>query len=327
MGHPSTSLATLRPDLAASLEQIDLLADRQGFIGLRVLPVFETDLASSPFGKITLESLLQSPETKRAPGAGYGRGDWAFTTDTYATVEHGWEEPIDDNEAKMYANYFDLETVSAARALDIVLRSHEKRVADAVFNATTFASYTAAVTNEWDANHKTDAVPLSNVNTARNAIWSATGLWANALIINKKVMNNLRALDQITDAIASSGAGSSIRARDITADQLARCFDLDYVLVAGSAKNTANEAQTRSLSPIWSDEYAMVARLCTGPDLREPGLGRTFHWGADGSQIGGTVETYRDETVRSDIVRVRNQTDEKLLYVAAAYLLSNITTT
>jgi len=323
MPAPSSALSTLRPDLA-SFEEFNLAMDRAGFIGHRVLPVMEVAKQSGTFGKITIESLLQARTTRRAPGTGYNRGTWDFTTDTFATEEHGVEEPIDDNEAAMYEEYFDMEQVAAMRAFDGVLREAEKRIADAVFNATTFASYTTSITNEWD--DADNAVPLTDVETAVQTIWDNTGIWPNALIINRKVFRNLRNVDQVVERIESSGAGSPTKPTDITAQMLAQCFDLDYILVAGSAKNTANEGQDASISPIWSDEYAMVCKIATSNDIREPCLGRTFHWGADGSSVGGTVETYRDETIRSDVVRVRHQVQEKILYAAAGYLLSNITT-
>jgi hypothetical protein len=106
---------------------------------------------------------------------------------------------------------------------------------------------------------------------------------------------------------------------------LAQVFDLDEVIVAGSPKNSAKEGQTVSVAEIWDDEYAMVARVARSSDMREPCIGRTFHWSEDGSSIGGTVETYRDEPVRSNIVRVRHDVDELLLITAAAQLLDNVT--
>jgi hypothetical protein len=60
-------------------------------------------------------------------------------------------------------------------------------------------------------------------------------------------------------------------------------------------------------------------------DIREPCLGRTFHWGEDGSQIGGLMESYREEQKRSDIIRCRHDVDEKVLYTQMGHLLSNIT--
>jgi len=326
MPSPTSSLSTLRPDLAGSLEEFDLAMDRMGFIGLQVLPEFSVATQAGVFGKIPIEQLLQNRETRRAPGAGYSRGSWTFETDSYATEEHGAEEPVDDREAAMYADYFDAELVSTQRARDVVLRNHEKRVADAIFNTTTWtgSSLTTAITNEWD--DATNATPIADVNSAIDAVWSGTGLRANALICNWQVFRNLRNTDQIRDRIASSGAGESVLQRRISAAQVAQALDLDRIIVAGSPKNTADEGQDVSISQIWSNEYAMVARIVTSNDIREPGLGRTFHWAGDGSQVGGVVESYREEAVKSDIIRVRHDVQEKILYAGAGHLLSNVTT-
>lgn len=322
MPFPDSTLSTLRPDLAASMEEFNLAEDRMGFIGHQVLPVTEVAKQSGNFGKIPVEQLLQERDTNRAPGAGYSRGKWEFTPATYACEEHGAEEPVDDREAQMYAEYFDAELVSAQRAMDAVLRNAEKRIADAVFNTTTFTANT--LTNEWDDN--VNATPVADILTAKKAAWDASGLWANTLIINRKVFMNLRNCDEVQDIIASSGAGSSIAAGDITVAQLAQAFDLEKILVAGSARNSADKGQAASIAPIWSDEYAMVCRTATTNDFREPCIGRTFHWSEDGSQVGGTIETYREEQTRSNIVRVRHDVDELILHSDCAYLFDNVTT-
>jgi hypothetical protein len=228
----------------------------------------------------------------------------------------------------MYAEYFDAEQVSTMRAFSSVLRNAEQRVADAVFNATTWtgSGLTTVVTNEWDSNHTANAVPITDVEAAVNKVYDASGLWPNALIINRKVFRNLRNLDQIIDRIESAGAGSPSKPSDITEQMLAAVFDLDYVIVAGTSKNGAKEGQAAAPTQIWSSEYAMVCRIATGNDMREACIGRTFHWSADGSSVGGTVESYRDETVRGNVIRVRHDVDEVILYPQAGHLLSNVTT-
>lgn len=326
MPSPSTSLATLRPDLAESFMEFDLAADQAGYIGTKVFPVVDVMSQAGTFGKIPIEELLQNSDTKRAPGSGYARGDFTFETASYACQEHGHEEVVDDREAKMYAEYFDAEVVSTARAFNAVLKNAEKRIADAVFNTTTWtgSSLTTAITNEWD--DTTNAVPITDVEAAVQTIYDNSGLWANALIINKKVFRNLRLCDQIRDRVSSNGAGSSEMQGLITVQQLAQAFDLEHIIVAGGTQNTANEGQTASLSPVWSGEYAMVCKIATSGDFKEPCIGRTFHWSEDGSSLGGTVETYRDETVRGEVVRVRHDVDELVLYAQAGHLLSNVTT-
>jgi len=322
----STSLATLRPDLAESFMEFDLEADAAGMVANRVFPIVEVQKQAGVFGKIPLEQLLQKRETRRAPGSAYNRGNWKFDDATFACVEHGAEEPVDDREAEMFADYFDAEVISTMRAYSAVLRNAEQRVADAVFNTSTWTggSLTTGVTNEWD--DAVNAVPITDVEAAVQAVYDGSGLWANALIINRKVFRNLRNSEQVIERINSAGAGSPSKASDVTTDMLAAIFDLEHIIVGGTSKNTANEGQSASVGQIWSDEYAMVCKIANSNDFREPCIGRTFHWSQDGSTPGGTIETYREEQTRADIVRVRHDVDEIVLYAEAGHLLSNITT-
>ncbi|MEM1224606.1 MAG: hypothetical protein AAGJ40_02855 [Planctomycetota bacterium] len=324
MPNPTSSLATQRPDLAESFMEFDLEADAAGMIAGRVFPVVEVQSQAGNFGKIPLEQLLQQRETKRAPGAGYSRGNFTFTDAKYACDEHGAEEPVDDREAKMYADYFDAELISTQRAYSAVLRNAEQRVADAVFNTTTWtgSALTTAAGTAWS---NASSTPLADVEAAVQKIYDNSGLWANSLVVNKKVFRNLRNCDEVIDRINSAGAGSPSKASDVTVKMLSEVFDLPNIIVAGTSKNGANEGQSATPTQIWSSEYAMVCCVATSGDFREPCVGRTFHWGEDGSSVGGTIETYRDETKRSDIVRVRHDVDEVLLYPEAGHLLSNIT--
>lgn len=323
MPNPSAALTTLRPDIAGMFTEFDLEMNQRGFISNRVFPVLEVAAQAGKYGKIPVEQLLQQRDTARAPGSGYSRGTFKFTSASYATDENGTEEVVDDRESRMYANYFDAEVIAAARAFNMVLQNQEQRVAAAVFNATTFTSNTTAVTNEWD--DVANADPAADIEAAVRAIYAASGLWPDSLIINRTVFRNLRNCEAIIDRVKYQGF-MDVRAGNISVQQLAAVFDIPNIIVAGSSKNTANEAQAAVFAQNWSNEYAMVAKLCRTNDIREPGLGRTFHWGEDGSTIGGTFESYRDETVRGDVVRVRHDTDEQILFVEAGHLLSNITT-
>ena len=326
MPHPETSLATLRPDLAGSFTEFDLMMNLGGFVARQVFRTINTKKQAGKFGIIPVEQLLQQRDTARAPGSGYSRGNFTFQESSFACEEHGAEEPVDDREAEMYDEYFDAELVSTQRALSAVMVNAEQRVADAVFNTTTWtgAALTTAVTNEWD--DAANATPIVDVENAAQLMWDGSGLWPNALVINRKVFRNLRQVTEIKDNIAASGAGDPIKARDINVQMMAQVFDLDFIIVAGGAKNSANEGAAFSAANIWSGEYAMVCKVATTNDPKEPCIGRTFHWGGDGSTEDGTVETYRDETVRGDVVRVRHDVDEITLYAQAGHLLSNITT-
>ena len=326
MPSPTAALSSLRPDITGMFEEFGLEADRAGFIGPRVLPFFDVPTQAGNSGRIPIESLLGTTDVKRNDRSAYNRVTWKFTPDTYSCEEYGLESVVDQRTRAKYANYFDAEVVTAAIVRDRVLREAEKRVAAAVFNATTFTSYATQITLEWDSNATSTAIPINDVKTACDTIYARTGVWANALIINRAVFNNLRLLDQIMDAITASGAGSPAKQSDITAQMMAQVFGLDEVIVAGGSSNTSAEGQTAAISQIWSSEYAMVTRVCKTNNYTETGLGRTFHWSEDGSTPAGTVESYEEPSVRGGVIRVRHDVDEVIIYPEVGQLLYNVTT-
>lgn len=322
MAQPTSSLATLRPDLAASFEAFDVLADQEGYIGTKVAPVIDVAKPSGTFGKIPLQELLQQRDVLRAPGSGYSRGNFRFDKASYTCIERGAEEPVDDREADMFAEYFDAEQVAARRALNAVLRAQEERWAAKLFNTTTWtgSSLTTAVATPWST--VATATPLTDVEAAVRKVYDGSGLWPNALIVNRKVFRTLRNVVQIVDRVKYQGFMDA-RAGNITVEALSQAFDL-RLIVAGGTKNSAREGQNPSPAQIWADTMAMVARVAETNDPREPCVARTFHWAEDGSDVNGRIESYRDETVRSDIIRVRHDVDEVVMYTQAAHLLTNV---
>lgn len=327
---PSTTLATLRPDLAPFVE-FDIQRQREGFIWNQVAPAVNVALAADSPGKIPVEQLLQGAdgtEDRHAEGADYARITSTFDDFSYSCQEHGLEEAVSKRTQARYANIFDAFSWATARTAARVQANQEARVASLLYNTSVWngAGLTTGITNEWDANHITDAVPITDVENACRKVWAGCGMWPNALILNMEQFRNLRLLDTVKAAISASGAGFPTRASDITREMLAAVFNLDYIIIAGAARNTAKKGKSASFSHFWSSEYAMVARVATSSDMAEPCVARTYHWTGDGSSLDGTVETYYDEARRSDIVRVRMDTDEVVMYPECAHLLSNVTT-
>lgn len=319
---PGQQLTTLRPDLAGGVRAFDMLANEGGFIAHQVFPVTEVAKQSGVFPKLDLEESLQNPETRRGSRAGYSEIGWKFKSDSFATEDHGLETFIDDRDAEIYNEYYDAEIEGAELVQSNLLLAEEKRAAATLFDPTMFSSYTTNITHEWD--DPTNAVPIDNVDTAVNAIYARTGLFPNALIINYQVYRNLCKVDQILDRIKYV---EKTLPGDIDVEHLRRAFRLPYIFVAGGTKNTANQNQTAAPGQIWSGEYAMVCRVVTNPRrFKEPGVGRTLHWSADGSRVGGTMESYTLPGQRGSWVRARHEIDHKLMFAEMAQLFTNITT-
>lgn len=321
MPRPTSGTTLQRPDLGALAYEYMLDADQRGFIGMDVMPVFDVPEQSADYPIIPIEALLKVPNTKRQKRGAYPRGDWEFETGTYSCEEHGWEEPVDDTEAALYQRYFDAEMVSTEIAVDHILRDHEKRVA-AIAQSTSVAVGSGNVSTEWST--AATATPRDDVKDAKESMRLASGLMPNAGICSLVVFNNLMNTSEIKDAFKYT---SPIEIGGMEAQKrlLAQYLGLDRILVGGAMEDAAKKGQSYSLSDIWDDEYFSLARVSVGGQrLREPVLGRTFLWTEDSPQVL-TTETYREDAIRSNIIRVRQNVDEAVIFSGALYVMGNIT--
>lgn len=322
---PSQQLVTQRPDLDQSFMEFPLASMLEGFIAREAAPVIDVARQAGNVGRIPVAQLLQTPDLGRAPRSGYRRGTYTFQPETYATYERGYEEVVDETEVEMYGNYFAVEMMTALRARRIVLQDYEIDVAGALFNTTTFtgATLTEAPANMWSA--RSTATPRDDVTFARNKVFTNSGVWPNAMILSEQLFNHLIMTDDLTNLIKYSGKDDP-KARAITKAAVAEALNLDRILVAGQAKNTADEGQTASISSVWDPTMALVCRLCEADneDYREVTVSRTFHWGGAGSTIDGTSESYPDPEVNGEVIRVRTQRQVSLRYVEVGFLLTGL---
>lgn len=325
---PAGGQTIARPDLGMTLEEYNLNASRMGFIGHRVFPIFPTAQQTANIGRIKIEDLMKVVETSRATNGGYRRDETVMDQWSYATEEHGREEVIDDRRANLYANMIDSEMVARDTALDKVLRKYEVETAEALYNTSVWTgeALTTGINNEWD--DATNAVPIDDVLAAKEKVAAGLGMNPNALIINDYQRTQLKKCDQIIDRIKFNGPYDPL---NVTDADLAKAFDLQYVIVADSLRNNSQEGVEKSMGRIWSNEYAMVARISDSMNPIEPCIGRTFLWTGDGGgmapggdQLSVIVEEYLEDRVRGKVIRVRGDYQIKVMYAQAGHLLSNV---
>ena len=325
MPGPSTT-SFQRPDLGILFEQLDVIAEREGFIGTKVLPILPVALQSAPFPKVVLESRMVDVKTRRAPGTAYAQVSGEFTQDSYATEEHGLEEVVDDRERRMYAQSLDLDMLAVRRIAGMLAREQERRIAAAVFNTTTWtgSSLTTAVGPAWTSLNS--AAPIDDVTGAIVKVRDNTGANPMGLtgICSWTVFKNLRRNAQLIERVKYAGIDDPTMPWSELTAVLAKALGLKQLLVAGAVRNSASKGATRSLSEIWTSTYFMVAKIAETNDLRETCVGRTFAWEGDGGMAMGTAEEYRDEAVRSQKFRQRHDVLEKILYAECGHLLTGV---
>lgn len=328
-----TDSTIYRPDLGVQvMEYVEGVT--MPFIGLEVMPIFKTGKQAATYPVIPKEALLKIPDTSRSPRGNYNRGDWTYERGKFATSEQGWEEPVDDTERSL----FDQEApgmadfIATTRGMNHIMRAQEKRIADKVFDSSTFTAH--SIGEEWD--DEGNAKPVNDVNDGIVSFRSACGMLPDALIIAYSTFLDLKNCDQIVNRLKYTFPGIDINR--MSSDQLAAVFNVPRVLVGGAVYDSAGKGLDTVVADLWNHEYAALVKISAGPDFTRPGIGRTFLWTEDSAE-NPIVEQYREDQTRSDVFRVRHNVDEALMRsydtsntvksdIAAAciYLFDNVTT-
>lgn len=314
----STSTAIPRQDLAGSI-----MATKQVWspIALQIFVPFRVGNKAGGFGKVPLAALLHRASVARAASGAYNRSTWKFEDDSYACKEYGHEEIKDDSERKLYQSVLDYETVLANRGRGILVREQEARVQAIVHSSANFplsGNTGKTVSNAWS--DRANATPITDCADARAGVRARYGFdpdviqigkdrW-DALWQNAQIRDNSKYVMQIEAPSADDAAAKA---------HMARMLGFRELLVGDMPYNSADEGQTASVSNIWIANRAFIFRRAETMDLADPCIGRTMYWEEDGGLM--YAEEYRAEDRRSDVVRVRQHLQEKLL-LDCGYLLA-----
>jgi hypothetical protein len=317
MPRPNTAIS--RPDLGAVAYEYMMEVALTLFIGLKLMPIKRVAKSSAEYPVIPLEAFLESVDTKRADRGNYNRSDFNFDFQNYSTEDHGWEEKIDDREEALYSSYFDMEAAATLRAMAIMMRGHENRVKDLVYDTGTIAN--GAVGVAWTT--PATATPKADVDGARDSMRNNFGVLPNKMTIAYTRFNALLRTAELRDALKYTNP-IEMGGFDVQRAIVAQYFGLDEILVGDAQENTAKKGQTAVLGEIWTPGNVGLYAVSDGSDdMKEPVIGRTMQW-EEGAPDILTTETYREEKVRADIVRVRNDVDEVYQYEGAGYILTGI---
>jgi len=318
----SDSAAVLRADINVLVEEASEAASN--LIGARVMPPFEVDEQTGqyPVFKKGKGELINDDVTERTPGGSYGRVRRTYENDTFDCVDRGLEEEVDDTYKKNVARYFSAEVTAAKHVMNQVALGHEIRVAAEITgsNATTnFGSGTAAAVNYTEAN-------IATINFVKDVFDAVERLNNNAespntIVMSSNVWQRVRRAT-LTQNFLRGNLGDASSTMNVTPNAVASAFaesGIEQVLVGRAVKNSAKKGQTYSATSIWGNTYIWVGKVAGG-DFANQGAGRTLVWNKEGGLY--VTETYREESKRSDIVRVRQNTAEKIIDGAAGTLIT-----
>lgn len=311
----SNTGAILRGDIQQAVVQAG--GASEGLIGAQVMPPLPVATKAGQYLKIDVASghLMRvegDGATKRNADGSYSRISRAFTSDTYLCEDRGLEELIDDSQQADIARFIDTEATIARLLLRNIQLAHETRVASAIFGGT-FNSTPAGTA--WTS---ASADPVTDLLDALARL-RKKGVAGNALVLNLDAYNLLRKNAKMQSYIFGSVGTGDLR--NVDAALISANLGIQNVFVATAAYDSSKKGQaSASGSFIWASNKAWIGNVASG-DFVAGGAGRTLTWSGDANDLF-VVETYRDESRRSGVVRVRQHTAEKVVDSTAGELIT-----
>jgi hypothetical protein len=318
MPSPETT-AIVRNDLGTIAWEYLMDIGSRGFVGLKLMPTFETPKKAGEYPIITTESMLKVHKTERAARAAYNRSDYTFGKGNFTCAEQGFEELLDDTERELYGDaQIDCEAIAVLRALNVVLTNQEIRILTKLLATASIPN--AAVGVSWDT--AATATPRKNVIDAITLMRSQYGVKPNKMVISMKSKNDLLLTDEITDALKYTNP-IELGGEEAQLRTLASYFGVEEVMVANAQIDAAKRGQSKSLSDLWTNSVCGLYRVSSTRDLKQPSIGKSFLWTGDSPQNIMT-EQYRAESNRSDVFRTRQYVGEEYTFTGAGRLLTGV---
>lgn len=288
-------------------------------IGELVFPVKGEDVKRGIYMRANLANaeLLNGDAKPRANGDGYQRVNRKYDTDTFDATEYGLEGVIDDAYEAETERFMNVEATEAMLLEKSLKISYEVRVAAKLMNATTFNATAAAVAYT-EANLATINMP-ADVSAAKLRMLK-NGLIPNAIVMSANIFERIKRstlLQNQVFGVVPKAAGQELIPGEA---DVANALGVDKIYVGNAPRNSNKKGLTYSGSFIWGDTYFAVCQIAGG-EYTAGGVGRTIQWTKDTTGLF-TPETYRSDERRSNILRVRQHTAEKVIDETACELVT-----
>jgi hypothetical protein len=301
----------LHVDSALTNWSQEYASQRAGFIGEKVAPPLIVAKETDYYWIHGAEGFELSV-VDRAPGTQYGVVDWSKSTGTYSTMGYGLSASVPK---EVMANA-DLQVDPAKDAIQIIvdqlMLAYEKRVADLIFDTSSFTQ-TAALsgTDRWDT---ATSDPLDKVYDAKAYVRGKIGVEPNTMVIGYDVFRALQQHDGLRKIIFGLNAPEAMP----TEAQLAQALGLDRILVGRATYLSAADTFT----DIWG-KYANICYIDPSPSGRSICPLRTMVWNVDGGRFVTRGPIWNDD-VKAWKYYCDDYTDEKLISLYSSYLYSTV---
>lgn len=304
-------------DAALTNISIGYIQDSSGFVADKVFPTVPVNYQSDQYFLYARDDFWRDDMKVRAPAAESAGGGYDITTASYRCNVWAYHKDVDDQ-----------------------TEANADPAIDPEMDATTFITQKALIRREreWSSNYFTTGVwgtdvvggtdftvwsdpasdPETNMQTACQTVLQNTGFMPNTVVVSYATHLALKRHPLIKDRFKYTTSES------ITADMLARFFEIDNYHVATGVYVSTNEDASSDTYGFALGDNALVCYSAPTPRLMQPSAGYTFVWsGLTGLNNLGTRIKRMDVPLRNATrVEIDTAFDMKVVAADLGYFFS-----
>lgn len=310
------------------LSSISVAWPSAGFVGDQLFPQVPVTNKSAKYYVFSDRSTRVTPETDyRAPGTQANEiSGMSLSSDQYFTMEHALQMPVTDEERRNVPNGSSINPdVDATEELTGKLQTgRELAIRSLVTTAGNYATnHSVALVDGTSTWSKTDYLlagsdPAGVIETAKRRVMRAGSPALNTAIIPAPVMSFLRWHPKLIAKFTNISSANLQNADVISALGL----DGWNVVIPEVQYNTAAVGQPAAMDYVWGDSV-VLAYVPPAPGPKTAAFGYQF------TLEPLTVDRWREEVRKSDLIRTQWEYDLKLIgtdasgKVITGYLITN----
>lgn len=291
-----------------ALSQVSIAYKNEEYIAEQLFPVVSVAKQTGKY-YVYDKSNFRRNKTARAIGAKANEVEFGLSTSPFSCEDHALKEPVPFEILEQADAALNPEVDAAESVTEMLLVDKEIALATSMADTAVITqNVTLSGTDQWSDFDNSD--PFDDIRTAINTVQLAIGRRPNTLVLGQTTFNKLADHPDVVDRIKYTNGTA------ITAEMLAKLFDLEKCIVGKAVYNSANEGQTDSMGYIWG-KHAWVAYVPKETRLKQVALGFTITYKQR------EVEKWDDGDAKARYVRAHDNYTQEFVAAEAAYLIKN----
>lgn len=296
------------------LSQFSQMYRNDNYISEMILPPLKVKEKTGKYAKYGKDNLrVYTDQIYRAPGTRAKSVDYSVSQGTYSCTEKAVEKKVPDEFKVNTDDPYDAMRDATAVCMDVIWGNQELALQASMSDNTVMTSYTTLSGNSQWSDYA-NSNPINDISTGIEAIRSATGKRPNVMVLSHDVFMKLKYHPDVREQLKYTNGGQLND--EMMGSYLKGFFNLEKVLVGSAIYNSADEGQADSIADIWSKD-AWLLYQNPRPTLMSATFGYTL------TDVPRMVDTYREESTVSDVVRQRYSYDQNLMDVNLGYLIED----